>query len=252
MTRWAPAGALFLLLLVVLLARMPARLLPALLPVDQLMLQGVSGTLWHGKASRSLLRTRAGYLQLGEVQWQLRPWSLALLAPTLAIHSQWGEQRITGTVTMHGLQDIELQQVEASFNAELLRQVAPVAVEGRFSLLANQLRVRNGMPAGGEGRLVWEYGAWAAPQGRLPLGSYALEFQQADPDAAVTGEVLTLAGPVLAEGTVSLAGRAYALDLMIRAERGLDPALQRALSLMARPRGDAFQLQLKGALRAPD
>lgn len=248
MLRWAWAGALLLVLLIALVATAPARLLPQLLPAGQVRMAGVSGTLWRGAASRCLLRTSAGHLQLGQLEWRLRPLSLLALAPTVEFQSQWGEQHASGVATVYGARDIGLRDVDARVDASLLRQLAPVAVDGQFALLAQRLRLKDGLPVGAEGRLVWEHGAWNMPRGRMPLGSYALAFEQPDETAPLTGEVLTLSGPVQAEGNVRLEGRAYALDLRISGEQGLDPALSQALSLMARPDGEAFQLEVQGAL----
>lgn len=248
MWRWASIGALLLVFLVVLVAAAPARLLPLVLPAGQVQMQGLAGTVWRGSASRCLLQTPAGYLQLGRVEWRLRPLSLLWLAPAVAFESQWGEQHASGVATLHGSEDIGLQDVDARVDASLLRQLAPVAVEGHFALMASHLRLRNGLPAGAEGRLVWERGAWNPPRGRLPLGSYAVEFSQPAAEAPLVGEVLTLDGPVTASGGVRLEGRNYTLDILVGSERALDPALAKALSLVARPEGEAFRLQLNGVL----
>ncbi|MBN7795437.1 type II secretion system protein N [Parahaliea mediterranea] len=251
MRRWMTFGALLLVFLLALAAAAPARLLPALLPPGQLQMQGLSGSIWHGTASRCLLNTPAGYLQLGRVEWRLRPLSLLWLAPSVDFDSQWGEQHISARATLHGAGDLGLRDVDARIDASLLRQLAPVAVDGRFALMASRLRLRDGLPAGAEGRLVWEHGSWATPQMRLPLGSYAVEFEQPGAGDALVGEVLTLDGPVRAAGSVRLDGLDYVVDVRIGGEHGLDPALARALSLMARPEGEAFRLRLSGALPAP-
>lgn len=247
--RILPPAALLLLFLVFAVANAPARLLPALLPGDQLQLQGVRGTLWRGSTSRCLVQTPAGPLQLGRVEWQLKPLSLLTFAPALQFDSQWGEQHASGLLQLRGVDDITVEDVSARADAALLRALAPLAVDGLFSLQAERLRVRDGRPVEAAGRLVWENGAWTAPQGRIALGTYALDFRQADDGAPLEGQVLTLAGPVQAAGSASLAGRDYSVDVRIRAQQGaLDPALQRGLSLMARPDGEGYHLQLSGAL----
>ncbi|WP_187276353.1 type II secretion system protein N [Parahaliea maris] len=249
MRRLLPPAVLLLLFLVFVVANAPARLLPALLPGEQLQLQGVSGTLWHGSASRCLVQTPAGPLQLGRVEWQLKPLSLLTFAPALDFASQWGEQHASGLVKVRGLNDVTLDGISARADAALLRALAPLAVDGLFSLQAEHLRVRNGRPVEAAGRLVWENGAWTAPQGRIALGSYALDFRQEDDSSPLEGQVITLAGPVQAVGNASLAGQDYSVDVRIRAQQGaLDPALQRGLSLMATPDGEGYHLQLSGTL----
>ncbi|MBA6412905.1 type II secretion system protein N [Parahaliea sp. F7430] len=252
MRRYFPITvALLLFLLVLLVLKAPARLLPALLPSEQVILQGLSGSVWRGQSSRSLLRIgNNAYVQLGHLQWRLRPWSLLLLSPTVELESRWGEQRISANVAIHSGEDFELQALDANINAELLKHLAPLALDGRLSLQIAQLRLQQGWPAGGEGRLVWQQAVWSAPRGRLPLGSYVLEFKQADADAALSAEVLTLSGPLQAEGSMTLKQQIYALDLNITAEGGLDPSLRDALSLVATPQAEGFHLKINGALAA--
>jgi general secretion pathway protein N len=244
--RWASIGALLMVLLVALFAGAPARVLPSLLPAGQVQLAGVNGTLWHGSASRALARTPMGTMQLGQVSWRLRPLSLLALSPTVEFDSQWGEQRVNGVLTVKNRNTLGLRDVEAHIDASLLRQLAPVAVDGQFSLLATRLDLRDGLPAGAEGRVLWERGAWKSPRGRVPLGSYAVDFSQADASVPLTGEVLTLDGPIPATGSVRLEGRDYQLDVRIGGDGPLDPGLAQALSLLARPVGEAFELHLEG------
>ncbi|HEY6130632.1 MAG TPA: type II secretion system protein N, partial [Halioglobus sp.] len=70
------ASVLVLLFVVNLVLSAPARLFYRVLPGDQLLLRGLSGTVWHGNASGVMLRLPQGYLQLGAVRWSLQPLSL--------------------------------------------------------------------------------------------------------------------------------------------------------------------------------
>ncbi len=249
MLRGVSLLALLLLFFVVLLANAPARLLPRLLGDTPLQLEGLGGSVWQGSASRALLLTSAGPLQLGQLEWRLSPASLLTLAPTIAVESHWGDQNARAEVTIHGGDDLSLRDVDVTVDAALIQQLVPVAMEGRLTLTARHIRVTGGRPVQAEGRLVWEQGMWNAPRARLPLGSYVLEFSRAAGSEPLNGEVLTLAGPVQAQGTARLDDNSYALDLRIRGDEvALDPVLIEALSLMARPDGRAFHLQLNGAL----
>jgi hypothetical protein len=236
---------LVIALLAVLLATAPARLLGYLLPADQLVLQGFSGTVWRGSAARCLVQAGPGLLHLGAVDWELRPLSLLWLAPRLTLNSRWGGQTVTATLVLHGGEDVELYDLSANVPADLLRQFVPVALDGVLSLQLEQLELRDGLPIEGSGRLVWQNGTWLAPNGPVPLGSYALTFSQAR-GAALVGEILTLAGPVTAEGGVVLEQRNYKIDLLVEGEGSLDDRLRQALSLMARPVGSAYRMELDG------
>ena len=247
MSRILGAFALVLLLLVSLLASSPARLVGLVLPAGQVVMQGFSGTVWQGNASRCLVRTPAGYLHLGAVSWRLSPASLALFAPRLTLESRWGNQTLNTGLVLRGGDDIDLEALEATIPADLLRQFVPVTLAGALSVQLEQLKLRAGWPVEGSGRLVWQGGGWNSPSGPIPLGSYALDFRQ-PAGSALAGEVVTLAGGVSAEGSVRLEDRSYDVDITVRGEGGLDERLQQALSLMARPVDGGYRIKLEGEI----
>jgi hypothetical protein len=243
--RWALALAL--LSLVVLVATAPARLLGFFLPAGQVVLQGYSGTLWSGQAERCLLRAGHGYLHLGEVKWRLRPWSLLRLAPGLDVRSTWGAQRISGHVTLAGAGDIHLQDTEMTLAASLLNAFTPLAIDGTVSARFDSLHLDGGVPVAGSGRLVWQQAAWLSNRGARPLGSYAMDFAPT-PDTALAGELVTLAGPMTAEGTVRFAARRYQVDVMLRSETPLEPQLEQSLALFAQPVAGGYRVRLDAEL----
>ena len=236
------------LLLVCLLMQAPARLLASVVPSGQLALEGLSGTLWQGQAARAVLTTPNGPLHLGAVNWRLRPLSLLTFAPTLDFESRWADQRASGALTLRGQQNIDLAGFEGEVAADLLQQVLPVSLRGRFSAQLQALSLRGGMPVSGEGRVVWQNASWLAPGGALVLGSYALDFVQPEGEA-LRGEIVTISGPVQAAGNVSLQDRAYRIDVRVSGDGGLDPQVSQALSLMGSPQDDgSIRVQLDGAL----
>lgn len=243
-------GVLALLLIAVLVAVLtaPARLLGLVLSGDQMVLSGFTGTLWRGTASRCLLAVPGGFLQLGRVDWQLRPLSLLLFTPRLQVASQWGQQRLSGDLSLRGAQDVTLKDVEAQFSASLVKQFAPLELDGEISVQIVDLQVSSGLVTAGEGRLVWQRATWSSPQGIQPLGTYAVDFSQ-QANAPLIGEILTLAGPITAQGQAQLSGRDYTLAIEVGSdEPPMSDSLKRALSLLARPVGDGYQLVLEGEL----
>lgn len=235
---------LALLLLFCLVVAAPARLLAPILPPGQVLMQGYSGTLWEGKASRCLVKTPAGYLHLGAVGWRLDPWSLLRFAPRLVLDAQWGAQTLAAELVLRGVGDVDLGEVAVQFPADLLRQFVPVNLTGTFSLQIEQLLIRGGLPTAGSGRLLWQAGGWNSPSGPVPLGSYALDLNQPR-GAPAEGVVLTLAGPVKADGRAQLQGNSYAIDIVLRSEHW-DERLQQALSLVAGPTDEGYRIKLDG------
>jgi general secretion pathway protein N len=236
---------LAMLLLVVIIVSAPARLLGYFLPAEVVTLSGYSGGFWRGGVSRCLVMMPGGYLHLGTVEWSLHPLSLLLLSPSLSITSRWGQQQITGEVTIHGSQDITFEDFDANFSAGVLQQFLPVALAGELAIRVESLAIRSGESQRAEGRLVWQRGAWKSPQGVQALGSYAIDFAQQE-KAPLIGELITLEGPISAEGSVQLQGRAYNVDVAVSSEGAMDSQLQRALSLLARPVENGYHLVLQG------
>ena len=247
MSRFTWVIALAVLLLVSLVVSAPARLLGLFIPGQQVLMQGYSGTVWRGSASRALVQTGPGYLHLGAVQWSLDPVSILLLAPRLTLNSAWGDQLIAGEVVLRGQRDIDLHEFEAAVSADLLRQFIPVALTGTLSAQVQDLQLRDGLPHSGAGRLVWQNGGWQSPQGLMPLGTYALDFQQA-PGDLLQAQVVTVSGPLDASGTAQLQGKNYAVDVQVSSQLPMDARLEQALSLIAAPESGGYRVKLDGDL----
>jgi general secretion pathway protein N len=246
-SRLVGAAALALLLFVNLVVSAPARLLNLFVPGELVVLRGLSGTVWDGTASGVLIRLPQGYFQLGTLEWSLHPLSLLTLAPHLTLNTEWGRQTLAAEVIVQNSQDIDVLNLEAQVAANLLGRFAPVAVGGLFSLQAELLQVRDGMPFGGEGRLVWQDAGWNSPRGLVPLGTFALDFQQPEGDA-LQGQIVTLSGPMQATGSLQLHQRHYEVDVLLSSEVALDAQVQQMLSLIAQPEGVGFRLKLAGDL----
>jgi general secretion pathway protein N len=241
--------ALFLLLLVLLIISAPARLLGSLVSSDVLLIQNFSGSLWRGAAARCVVKVGHGYLNLGSVKWRLKPMTLLTLSPTIDLESQWGDQEISGIITLRDVEniDIDIADLSATVSSQLLRQFAPLQVEGEFAAVVEHLTIRSGMPYAGKGQIVWRDAAWLSSVGSILLGSYAMNFEQPSGEA-LSGEILTIDGPVKARGGLELKGRDYAVDVFVEAGPGVDQQVQHAISLFARPVADGHRIVLNGKL----
>jgi general secretion pathway protein N len=241
------AAGLAVLTLVLIVVNAPARLLGYILPDQGVTLSGYRGSLWRGGVSRCLVSVPGGYLHLGAVEWSLQPISLLLLSPSLSISSRWGQQQISGQVTVHSSQKVSLADFDANISARVLQQFLPIALAGDLFARVEHLIISGGESQRAEGRLVWQRAVWRSPQGTQALGSYAIDFAQQE-QTPLIGELITLEGPIKAEGSVQLQGRAYSVDVAVGSEGSMNPQLQRALSLLARPVEDGYHLVLQGQI----
>ena len=242
-----PGALLGLVLLFILLANAPARLLLAIVPTEQIILEGLSGTLWSGRASRVLVASGSGWLHLGTSSWRLSPLSLLTFSPRLEVSSQWGRQNLKAEVSLHSSQHIELRQLELLLDASLLQQYLPVALVGDIAVQFEEIVVRDENLETAVGRIVWQEGGWVSPQGRRQLGSYALDVQPAT-GGGVVGEVISIAGDLQASGPVALKQSDYSIDVLLSGPGLDDQQLRQALQLVAIPEGDAYRVKLQGSL----
>jgi len=247
MSRSAAGLGLGALLVVILVATAPARLLGLFVPANTVVLQGYAGTVWQGSANRTLVAAGKGYIHLGQLKWSLSPWSLLGLSPVIALESTWGKQKLNAEVRITGAQSIELSNLDALFSVQLMRQFLPLAVEGDMSAQFDELRFHEGFPTHAVGRIVWQRAAWQSAQGTAPLGTYAVNILT-DSSGAMQGEVVTVTGEVIANGTVELKGSHYFIDILVGSKSGLDEQLKQALSLIAQPRPEGYRVAFDGKL----
>lgn len=246
-SRWLVGLGIALSLCILLMASAPARLLLHLVPTERIVLQGLSGTIWDGKAARALVASGDDWLHLGAVDWELSPLSLLVFNPSVTVQSKWGRQQINTTVSGRSGQDFQLQSLDAVFDAGLLRRYLPVGLVGSVALQFETLVISDSLPADAQGRIVWQDAGWLSPQGPRSLGSYALEVESTE-SGVLNGEVLTLAGDLSASGPVSLRDGDYQLDVLLSGGGLSDPQLRHAIQLMATPEGDAYRVKLTGTL----
>jgi general secretion pathway protein N len=232
------------LFVVLLVVTAPARLLAYLLPSNQLIISGYSGTLWNGSATRSALRLGEGNFELGQLHWRLSPWSLLGLSARVQLDSRWGSQQFSGDVAFSSSGQVRLRDAEVIVDARLMQRWLPVQLDGLLNFSTPGMSLESGWPAAGEGRLVWREARWYGSRGPQPLGDFVLEFY-VDENRVLQGKVITLTGPIKARGKVQLEDSHYQLDLRLRSEQPMDAELRRALELMASPVGRGFHLQLE-------
>jgi general secretion pathway protein N len=222
------AAATLAVLLALLLITAPARLIPRLPGTENLVLAGLSGSLWQGEAARAVLLTTAGPVHLGRLRWRLHPLSLITLAPRLQVGSDWGAQRFQGQLRLRGT-TLQLRQVDASLDAALARQLLPVGLRGRLGLQLSSLVLDPAGLVSAAGNIVWQDAAWESVSGVGRLGSYAARVSSPG-EGVVEAQIETLAGPVTATGTLRLDGQRYAVEATVESRGAMEPQLAQALS----------------------
>tara|TARA_B110000503_G_scaffold128577_1_gene199810 strand:- start:765 stop:1535 length:771 start_codon:yes stop_codon:yes gene_type:complete len=243
--RWMFAA--LALLLVLLLMTIPARIIDSMLP-SQFELDGISGTLWHGQAARARLKLPQGDFFLGQMTWQLNPFSLLLLKPTIQLETRWGDQQFLGEMTIRGGESFDMNQVTARLDTALVRRFVPLYIGGSLQADISSLSVADAQLRSMQARVIWQNAAWTANNGDVTLGTYAMDVSTDRGD--ITADVVTLSGALTVEGKVSLADQHYKIALNLAGPATAHQGLRDALVLMAVPNGQGFDVAFEGALPA--
>jgi hypothetical protein len=239
--RWLAAMLGLVLLLLVVTA--PARLLGYVVPAQALLLSGFDGSVWSGGVASAAVPMADGVLQLGEVKWQLRPWSLLLLSPRAQLSGRWGAQQFDARVSVGPGGAITLSAVTVSIPAAIAQHWFPVQLRGNVALQTEHLVFEDRRPLAGDGRLVWQQAGWSADGASHRLGDYVIEFEVVAA-GEVLGNITTLAGPIEVTGTANLYPERYTVDARLSSSAGFSPGLRNALSLFATPTDGSFQITL--------
>lgn len=161
--------------------------------VPALQLNGVSGTVWKGKAASANVNLVGQGIELGELRWRFHGWNLLLLKACADIDSvklSTGVCRsIIGANVIKGLQ----VDLPASLGNPLLREAN---FNGDASInLASAVVNDSGQVKSLQGNFSWR-SAQIQVEGRwFSLGDYGAELS-ADGQGGVNAQIFDLKGPI--------------------------------------------------------
>jgi hypothetical protein len=217
------AAAIFL---ITVLVRLPAAILPLLLPAS-VQCQSPLGTLWQG----SCAQLRGGGFALSNVRWQLH--ALALLRARLAVDVQSDDARAAGRaqLTLRHNGDLQIRELNATLPLQGGLSVMPAGWTGALELAIEQASLQGG-------HLVAVQGVITARQlhsdhPAADLGSFELNFPEPQGDAPMLGTLRDLDGPLALQAHVQLARDGnYQLDGTVAARSTANADLQQLLQLL--------------------
>ena len=230
-----------------MLSQMPARVLTTFLPAT-LTLSGLSGSVWSGQAVRAWTMIDGQPLMLGRVQWQLQPWRLGWGSP-LTLTSEWGDQIFTSRIGM-GLSGLTvLRDVRVNFDTSVLREMFPLYLGGTLSGSFERIEVEKAGLRQAQGTVYLQNAIWTANSGNIPLGDYRIDVAgNAGSADGIVGEVVTENGALVLVGDLNLSMGAYAVKLSATGPVARDDGFRRAVSMLATPTAEGFDIVLQGQL----
>ena len=187
-------------------------------------------------------------LMLGRVQWQLQPWRLGWGSP-LTLTSEWGDQIFTSRMGM-GLSGLTvLHDVSVSFDTSALRAMFPLYLGGTLSGSFDRIEIEQAGLRQAQGTVHLQNAIWTAKSGNIPLGDYRIDVAgDAGSTDGIVGEVITENGALVLAGDLSLAMDSYAVKLSATGPVARDDGFRRAVSMLATPTAEGFDVVLQGQL----
>lgn len=233
MKRLAVLGIAFYLL--ALLVLFPAPLALRWFAPDALRMQSPSGSIWRGSAHAASF---ASYY-LGTTNWALRPLDLARGLVAYHIDAQGPDGFVDGIfgVTLGG--DLRIRELSGTASLASLRDLMPPELpatlfRGRVQLRLDELRVEDGWPTSGRGRVELVDLALLSPP--EPLGGYVLDLEPADGAGLRARLQASDDAPIELEGVVTLnPDRTYDLRCTARARPNASPNVQASVPLICPP-----------------
>lgn len=227
------------------LVNTPAGLLVRPLAQQHVYLEGVSGSIWRGKAQNMSARANGEVITWGQLEWELSPLSLLSLSPSLAFSTETGSQWMQGKITLNSLESIELANLQGRIPAALVRLFAPLSVDGAFEFSFPNLQWSQSLGVLAlNGSLRWVDAVWQTQADRVRLGTYELALISKGQD--IVGSVTTVQGAVQASGDLRAKEQNYTVDLLIEPKGPAEQRLRENLSLIAQPEGNGLRIKLSG------
>ncbi len=118
-------------------------------------MNGVSGTLWSGRASLASVKIKGADHSLGQLNWKLNILSLFTLKPCALIGTHMDNQEFDGEVCVKGKKAIAINKATVSFPAALVQPLLPLAIDGQFALTIDRLDINDMQLIGLHGKATW-------------------------------------------------------------------------------------------------
>lgn len=118
-------------------------------------MNGVSGTLWSGRASLVSVKVKGADYSLGQLSWKLNGWSLLLLKPCADIETKMDNQNVVGNICVGFKGAMDIANASVSFPARLVQPQLPLPIDGKFTLRIESLKIRNNQLDKLQGKVSW-------------------------------------------------------------------------------------------------
>ena len=233
--RWIGLGvAAYLIFLV---ATLPATFVTRRLTAQGLVLSGVSGSIWNGRANASQLNG----LTFTSLRWQVRPASLLLGRLSLDMQATRDDGYINGRVSLRTGQRIDIADLRMALPIHALRGFAGALAanwQGTLQAQFAELSLERGWPRRARGSIDAQNLSGPARQ-PTAIGGYRVTFDSADKtsNGDLSGQVASQDdAPVDVAGVLRIqANRQYFIEAQIGTRANTPASILQALQYLGPP-----------------
>ena len=164
-------------------------------------------------------------------------------------HQRVGDQVFTSRMGI-GLSGLTvLRDVSVNLDTRALREIFPLYLGGTLSGSFDHIEVEQVGLRQAQGTLYLQNAAWTANSGSIPLGDYRIDVSGSARSAdGIVGTVVTEIGALALDGGLNLYADAYAVKLSASGPVARDDGFRRAVSVLATPTAEGFDIALQGQL----
>ena len=235
--------------LVLLVATIPARPVVDLIsknaPVN---IQGVSGTLWSGKA---LLINTSNNIKIDKTEWSFRPWKLFLGDVAAEINAEFLGNDISAELGTSFLGRFFVNDLYAKVSAQQAAELAKlplVQLSGTISLAIESAQWKQGEPPLADGEIRWTDAAVTIAE-TASLGNVTIILSESD-QQQLYADIKNQGGDIRVNGNAELLpAKKYALDIKLLPAASASNNIKQSLGMFAqRQNNGEYVLKKSGSL----
>jgi general secretion pathway protein N len=158
-------------------------------------INGVSGTVWSGRASLVSVKIKGLDQSIGQLTWKLNILSLFTLKPCALITTKMDNQEFDGHVCAKGKSGLTIKDATMSFPAALVQPMLPLAVGGQFALTIEQLELDDNRLQKLRGKATWADGKIYNGSNWMTLGGLGADLAD-DGKNGLTAHIVDISSPL--------------------------------------------------------
>jgi general secretion pathway protein N len=211
-------------------------------------MQGVSGTIWHGKA---YLVSVGDTVQLNNTEWSFSPWKLLIGHIAVDVTTQYAGSEIQTELGLSFLGRYFVNDLTAEVTANNIAQLAniPLAqLSGLISLDIEHAQWKPGELPAAAGEIQWK-DATVTVTDTASLGDIAITLGESEQQLLIA-DIKNQGGDIKIEGKVELVPEAdYSLDITLTPNASANNNIKQSLGMLAKRQASGeYLLKKSGSL----